>query len=229
MANQRGRRVSKPSHLPAKGLPGRGGTDSRKFDQQKAGKVRIIAGSHRGRTLVYRGDPVTRPMKDRTREALFSRLGGMFDGGVAIDLFAGTGVLALESISRGVKEAWTIELDSSAAADIRNSAKQLGLDTQVNVRCGDTFLLSEHLIQQLKQSLTPTPWLVFICPPYSLWADKSDEMRYLLQRFSVEAPIGSSIVVELEEKTDLEVLPQSLEWDVRLYRPAQVAIAEVGK
>lgn len=229
MANQRGKRVSKPSHRPAKGLPGRGGTDPRKADHQLAGKVRIIAGSHRGRTLVYRGDPITRPMKDRTREALFSRLGGMFDGGIAIDLFAGTGVLALESISRGATEAWTFELDSKAAADIRNSAKQLGLDTQVNVRCGDTFLLADHLIQQLKQSLHSAPWLVFVCPPYSLWADKSDEMRELLQRICTAAPSGSSIVVELEEKTNLDVLPQSLEWDVRLYRPAQVAIAEVEK
>lgn len=229
MANQRGKRFSKPSHLPAKGLPGRGGADTRKADQQKAGKVRIIAGSHRGRTLVYRGDPVTRPMKDRTREALFSRLGGMFDGGVAIDVFAGTGVLALESVSRGAREAWMFELDSNAAADIRNSAKQLGLDTQTNVRCGDAFLLSDHVIQQLQQSAEQTPWLVFICPPYSLWEDKADEMRQLLQLYCSAAPRGSSIVVELEEKTDLEVLPQNLEWDVRLYRPAQVAIAEVGE
>ena len=95
MANQRGKRSSQSSQKAGKHHPNRGGADP-----QRAAKLRIIAGTHRGRTLVYRGDPVTRPMKDRTREALFSRLGGMFQGGIAIDLFAGTGVLGFESLLR---------------------------------------------------------------------------------------------------------------------------------
>lgn len=223
MANRPGKRSSKPSKNHGKDVPSRGGMDS-----QRAAKLRIIAGSHRGRTLTYRGDPITRPMKDRTREALFSRLGGMFDGGIAIDLFAGTGVLGFESLSRGATESWLIELDSRAAADIRTSAKQLGFESQANVRCGDTFLLSEHVIQQLQQAEQATPWLVYVCPPYSLWNEKPEEMKQLLHRFCTAAPAGSSIIVELEEDTPLEFLPNNLEWDVRLYRPAQVAIADVG-
>lgn len=227
MANQRGKRSSQPSQKSGRHHPTRGGADP-----QRAAKLRIIAGTHRGRTLVYRGDPVTRPMKDRTREALFSRLGGMFAGGIAIDLFAGTGVLGFESVSRGATEAWLLELDPNAAADMRLSAKQLGLDTQVNIRCGDSFLLAEHIIQQLQiqqlqQAPTTSPWLVYFCPPYSLWRDRSAEMQQLLQRFCSVAPKGSTIIAELEEKTPVEILPDSLEWDIRLYRPAQVAIADV--
>jgi 16S rRNA (guanine966-N2)-methyltransferase len=166
-------------------------------------------------------------MKDRTREALFSRLGGMFQGGIAIDLFAGTGVLGFESLSRGATEAWLLELDPNAAADIRLSAKQLGFETQANIRCGDSFLLADHIIQQLQQAPTMSPWLVYFCPPYSLWRDKSAEMQQLLQRFCSTAPKGSTIIAELEEKTPVEILPNTLEWDIRLYRPAQVAIADV--
>ena len=227
MANQRGKRSSQSSQKAGKHHPNRGGADP-----QRAAKLRIIAGTHRGRTLVYRGDPVTRPMKDRTREALFSRLGGMFAGGIAIDLFAGPGVLGFESVSRGATEAWLLELDPNAAADMRQSAKQLGLDTQVNIRCGDSFLLAEHIIHQLQiqqsqQAPTISPWLVYFCPPYSLWRDRSAEMQQLLQRFCSVAPKGSTIIAELEEKTPVEILPDSLEWDIRLYRPAQVAIADV--
>jgi 16S rRNA (guanine966-N2)-methyltransferase len=222
MANQRGKRSSQSSQKTGKHHPNRGGADP-----QRAAKLRIIAGTHRGRTLVYRGDPVTRPMKDRTREALFSRLGGMFQGGIAIDLFAGTGVLGFESLSRGATEAWLLELDPNAAADIRLSAKQLGFETQANIRCGDSFLLADHIIQQLQQAPTMSPWLVYFCPPYSLWRDKSAEMQQLLQRFCSTAPKGSTIIAELEEKTPVEILPNTLEWDIRLYRPAQVAIADV--
>jgi 16S rRNA (guanine966-N2)-methyltransferase len=166
-------------------------------------------------------------MKDRTREALFSRLGGMFQGGIAIDLFAGTGVLGFESLSRGATEAWLLELDPKAAADIRLSAKQLGFEAQANIRCSDSFLLADHIIQQLQQAPTMSPWLVYFCPPYSLWRDKSAEMQQLLQRFCSTAPKGSTIIAELEEKTPVEILPNTLEWDIRLYRPAQVAIADV--
>ena len=222
MANQRGKRSSQSSQKAGKHHPNRGGADP-----QRAAKLRIIAGTHRGRTLVYRGDPVTRPMKDRTREALFSRLGGMFQGGIAIDLFAGTGVLGFESLSRGATEAWLLELDPSAAADIRLSAKQLGFEAQANIRCSDSFLLADHIIQQLQQAPTMSPWLVYFCPPYSLWRDKSAEMQQLLQRFCSTAPKGSTIIAELEEKTPVEILPNTLEWDIRLYRPAQVAIADV--
>lgn len=224
MANQRGRHPSKSSSSFGKHQPKSGSGDP-----SRAAKLRIIAGTHRGRTLVYRGDPVTRPMKDRTREALFSRLGGKFDSGIAVDLFAGTGVLGFESLSRGATEAWLVELDSKAATDIRQTAKQLGFDTQAHVRCGDSFLLAEHIIQQLQQSPTPSPWLVFVCPPYALWQEQHDAMHQLLQRFCASAPEGSSIVCELEEKTPLEILPNNLEWDVRLYRPAQVAIADIQK
>ena len=63
--------------------------------------VRIIGGKFRGRKLEYSGDPRTRPMKDRVREALFNLLGHGVEGKVAIDLFAGTGALALEALSRG--------------------------------------------------------------------------------------------------------------------------------
>ena len=68
--------------------------------------LRIIGGQFRGRRLTYHGDPLTRPMKDRVREAVFNLLWPGAEGAVAIDLFAGTGALGLEALSRGAVAAW---------------------------------------------------------------------------------------------------------------------------
>ncbi|MEY4568521.1 MAG: Ribosomal small subunit methyltransferase [Planctomycetota bacterium] len=199
-------------------------------DPSRAGKLRVIAGSHRGRTLLYRGNFATRPMKDRTREALFSRLGGYFDGEMVFDLFAGTGILALEALSRGAGRAIVVDILPAAAADIRTAANEFGWQNEVEVRCGDVFSQAKAIFNNRQPSPNETaataPWLVFVCPPYSMWDEQKAELAELLQDTCDKAPSGSVFAVELEEHTPLDVLPASLHWDVRLYRPAQVAIAE---
>ena len=81
--------------------------------------VRIIAGCFRGRKLHYSGDPRTRPMKDRVRQALFNRLGPDVEGTLAVDLFAGTGALGLEALSRGATRAILIEQHRPTARDLQ--------------------------------------------------------------------------------------------------------------
>ena len=87
----------------------RGGRGARADAVRPAAGLRIIGGEFRGRRLHYSGDRRTRPMKDRLREAVFNLIGPDIRGKHAIDLFAGTGALALESLSRGAKSATLIE------------------------------------------------------------------------------------------------------------------------
>ena len=91
--------------------------------------MRIIAGEWRGRPLLLPPGTQTRPTADRVRETLFSmlasRLGSFADLRVA-DLFAGSGALGLEALSRGASFACFVESDTRAAAAIKASAKQLG-------------------------------------------------------------------------------------------------------
>ena len=77
--------------------------------QAPQGKLRIIGGTFRGRIIDYSGDPVTRPMKDNIREALFNLVGGWVKEKAVFDLFAGTGAIGLEAISRGASTATMIE------------------------------------------------------------------------------------------------------------------------
>jgi 16S rRNA (guanine966-N2)-methyltransferase len=97
-------------------------------------KVRIIAGKWRGRALEAPRGLDTRPTADRVRETLFSmlasRLGSFEDLRVA-DLFAGSGALGLEALSRGAASATFVETDPGAAAIIRRNAERLGIVIQV--------------------------------------------------------------------------------------------------
>ena len=107
--------------------------------------VRIIGGRFRGRKLEYSGDLRTRPMKDRVREALFNLLSTAVEGKVAIDLFAGTGALALEALSRGASRAVLIERHRPTAETIRRNSASLGVQEIVDVTSSDTFLWARRL------------------------------------------------------------------------------------
>lgn len=106
--------------------------------------MRIISGAWRGRPLDAPPGQATRPTADRVRETLFSmllsRLGSFEDLAVA-DLFAGSGALGLEALSRGAAHATFVERDSAAVAAIRGNAERLGASDRVHVLGGSALAL----------------------------------------------------------------------------------------
>ncbi len=99
--------------------------------------MRIIAGRWRGRTLTTPASDATRPTADRTREALFSMLVsrlGDFEGLTVADLFAGSGALGLEALSRGAASCVFVENDRAAIAAIRGNITRLGAEGQAELR-----------------------------------------------------------------------------------------------
>ena len=181
--------------------------------------VRIIGGQFRGRKLLYSGDFRTRPMKDRVREALFNRLGHTPTGKLAIDLFAGTGALGLEAISRGAVRALFIEQHVPTARAIRASAATFGAEDLIEVVSADTFFWYRR-----HPELPTIPWLVFCSPPYDFYVDRADDMLEMLGGLITAAPVDSAFVVESDERFDPGRLPQAEQWDTRAYPPAVVAI-----
>ena len=106
--------------------------------------MRIIAGAWRGRKLVAPAGDATRPTADRTRETLFSMLVsrlGSFDGLAVADLFAGSGALGLEALSRGAASALFVENDAKALDAIRANVKSLDAGTRATVRAGSVLAL----------------------------------------------------------------------------------------
>src|SRR3954469_5373351 len=107
--------------------------------------MRIIAGRWRGRPILAPAGPATRPTSDRTREALFSMLAsriGSFEGLRVADLFAGSGALGLEALSRGAAHCVFVETDRAAIEAIRRNLATLGAAGQTDIHAGDATLLA---------------------------------------------------------------------------------------
>lgn len=189
-----------------------------------AAPPRIIGGKLRGRKLEYSGDDRTRPMKQRVREAVFNLIGTEAAGKFAIDLFAGTGALGFEALSRGADRALLIERHFPTADAIERNAASLSVVEQCEVFAGDTF----HWWAAGPQ-LPSTPWVVFCSPPYALYVDEQNKMLKLITAMLTEAPSESLLVVESDMQFDPQLLPDAQRWDVRDYAPAVVAIYRKGE
>lgn len=186
--------------------------------------LRIIGGTMRGRKLEYSGDSRTRPMKDRLREAVFNLIGPAVVGSVAIDLFAGTGALGFEALSRGAGRAVFIERHIPTAALIRRNAANLGLDlSRYEVVGGSAFLWQPGA--ELPSNI---PWIVFCSPPWEFFHTRTDEMLHLIARLADRCPPGSVMVVEADDRFDMALLPQPQRWDVRPYPPALIALLRIA-
>ena len=126
--------------------------------------MRIIAGQFRGRKLLGPKGQTTRPMTDRVRTALFDALGPTLAGGTVLDLFAGTGVLGLEALSRGADRCCFAERDRSALERLRRNIEALGLTRRCEVWPGDVLAILAHRLEALAEPVQ----VAFVDPPYSL-------------------------------------------------------------
>jgi 16S rRNA (guanine(966)-N(2))-methyltransferase RsmD len=126
--------------------------------------MRIIAGELRGRRIESPPGLDTRPMLDRVREAMFSTLGARLDGANVLDLFAGSGSLGLEALSRGARCARMIEKDPKALTILKKNVELLGMAERADIVRGDA--LRRDL---WKPPGTAEPFeIVFLDPPYRM-------------------------------------------------------------
>ena len=120
--------------------------------------MRIIAGSAKGRRLVGPSGLDTRPLTGRAKEALFSSLGGFVIDADVLDLYAGSGSLGLEALSRGAASVVFVERDRRALAALRHNIDAVGLGGVVRAATVEDYLIS------CREAFD----LVFLDPPYAL-------------------------------------------------------------
>jgi 16S rRNA (guanine966-N2)-methyltransferase len=174
--------------------------------------MRIIAGTHRGRRFAAPKGDHTRPTSDRVREALFSIVGPLEDAAV-LDLFAGSGALGLEALSRGAARCTLVERDRAACRVIRDNLASLGL-------VGAT-ILQRDAVQALREEAAAGRRydLVLLDPPYGEWSE-------LEQRLAASLPAvladDALVVVETEARTEPR-LPLDLE-TTRRYGSARLTV-----
>ena len=158
--------------------------------------VRVIAGSRRGARLTAPRGRAVRPTSDRVREALFSILGEI-NGARVLDLFAGSGALAIEALSRGAAQATLVDSSPAAIAAIRRNLDSLGITAEVTRQPATAFL--ERARAGARQYD-----LVFLDPPYRHTSGLGAQLSAALQ--PVLAP-GARLVVESDRRAPLALEP----------------------
>ncbi len=160
-------------------------------------------------------------MKDRVREAVFNLLGPGVRETHAIDLFAGTGALGLEALSRGAVRATFIEQHFPTAAILKQNIALVEMESVCQVVTANTFAWF-----RAQPDLGLERWLVFASPPYEFYVSRTEEMLSLISGLMSAAPPGSLFAVESDVRFDFALLPQPEQWDVREYLPAVVGVWE---
>jgi len=122
--------------------------------------LRITAGEHRGRKLKVPAVAATRPLVERAREGVFNHLGDRIHEAMVWDVYAGSGILGLEALSRGASAVLAVERNPRAASQLKENAALLGL--QDRLRC---LKLDAHRLPDLASGFA-TPDLIFFDPPY---------------------------------------------------------------
>ncbi len=160
--------------------------------------MRVIAGSHKGRRLLGPVGSRLRPTSDRVKEALFSILGGRVRGARFLDLYAGTGAIGIEALSRGAQRVVFVEPNSASLQVLQANLNRCGLSQLADVHaCHDTDFLR-------RKDLWGPPYdLVYADPPYG-----QDCAERLLPSLGCDAIMAPDAIVVLEHATKRSVPPQ---------------------
>ncbi|MFH1985346.1 MAG: 16S rRNA (guanine(966)-N(2))-methyltransferase RsmD [Pseudomonadota bacterium] len=164
-----------------------------------AGGVRIVSGRLKGRRLATPAGLGTRPTADRVREAVFSILYGRIAGARVLDLFSGSGALALEAISRGAQSALAIDRDPAAISVIRRNITHCGVDDRAAVIGWDIRASLDCLSRRPE-----TYSLIFLDPPYA--SDLAGIAMAHLHAAGCVSP-GATLVVEHSQQQ----IPEAIE------------------
>ena len=150
--------------------------------------MRIVAGQFGGRRLVIPKDARVRPTADRVREAWMSILGHELEGARVLDLFAGSGALGLEALSRGAASVTFVELNPPSLRALQANIAALGVEEAVTVHRGDAMRHAERLTAGAFD-------LVLADPPYTI--DHASKLVALFRR----TPFGR--ILSVEHRADL--------------------------
>ena len=165
----------------------------------------------RGRKLTCVVTPDLRPTPQRVREALFSILGNAVPDRPFIDVFAGTGVVGLEGLSRGASSTLFVERDFRLIGDLERQLKVFGVEAVTRIARGDAYRWAERWIAPAE------PVTVFLSPPFRDYVSRAEELLKLIADLQERMAPGSVLVVQSEKTAALEALPDRAAWDERRY------------
>jgi 16S rRNA (guanine(966)-N(2))-methyltransferase RsmD len=167
--------------------------------------MRIITGTARGRRLRTPAGLMTRPILDRQKQMLFDVLGARVEVEGAYDLFAGSGGMGLEALSRGTGQATFVEHNRQALACLKENIAACRFEARAHVAAGDAlrfdFARGRH-----------DAGLVFVDPPFSFVAERRRELEHLLAALVATPHVlaGATVVWRIPEKAENVAVPDGL-------------------
>ncbi|WP_338469931.1 16S rRNA (guanine(966)-N(2))-methyltransferase RsmD [Niallia sp. XMNu-256] len=159
--------------------------------------MRVVSGILKGKGLKAVPGSSTRPTTDKVKEAMFNMIGPYFDGGYGLDLFAGSGGLGIEALSRGLDHVIFVDRDAKAIGTLRENIHSCGLDDKVEIYRNDA-LRAIKVIEKRQISLN----YIFLDPPY-----KQQQLAKLLDFIHEHQLLDSTGTIVCEHSSDIE-LPQ---------------------
>ena len=174
--------------------------------------MRIISGTHKGRRIAAPRGAQTRPTGDRVREALFNLVGPV-EGASVLDLYAGSGALGLEALSRGARRCIFAETDAAACRVIRANIESLGLTGALVVQRDALAVLREEATAERRHEL------VLLDPPYERWEELEERLGVLVPPVVAERGL---VVVETDAALE-PTLPLALR-TTRRYGSARLTL-----
>ncbi len=168
--------------------------------EEKAGiNMRVVSGTCKGHPLKAVPGQTTRPTTDKIKEAIFNIIGPYFDGGVALDLFGGSGGLGIEALSRGMEKAIFVDRDAKAVQVIRQNIESCRLTSQAEVYRNDADRALKALI---KRGMMFD--LVLLDPPY-----KQQQLVALMSILDQHELLKTNGIIMAEHAVDV-VLPEAV-------------------
>jgi 16S rRNA (guanine966-N2)-methyltransferase len=178
--------------------------------------IRIVAGALRGRKIGCVVTEHLRPTPQMVREAYFSILGNAIPDRPFVDIFAGTGIIGIEALSRGASMAHLVERDPQLAKDIEANLRAFNLTRQAKLYRTDAY----RWIAAWNAPKEPVN--VFLSPPFADLTQKTDDLLKALQTLQEKAAEDSVIVVQTERGSPLDEVWGA--WEVRRYGRNQLFI-----
>jgi 16S rRNA (guanine(966)-N(2))-methyltransferase RsmD len=174
-------------------------------------QLRIVSGSLRGRKLTCTVHADLRPTPDRVRQALFNILGHAVPGRPFLDVFAGTGVVGLEALSRGASGVTFVERDFRLVEALQGHLRDFGVAEQAVIDKTDVY----RWVQRWQAPAEPVT--VFISPPFADFQRRREDLAQLAAALQEKTAPGSVLVLQGEHGAPLEGLPDRPAWEERRY------------
>ncbi len=185
-----------------------------KLEGTEKAEIRIVAGSLKGRKLTVFVHEGMRPTPQLVREALFSILGNAVPGRLFFDIFAGTGVVGLEAVSRGAAGARLIEANGKQAAEIQKAIDRFGVADRAQVLKADGYRWAERWVPPANSG----PVNLFLSPPFpDLDPAKIPAFLEFVHTLLAKAPEESVLTIQAEDGFPVDRLIEPETWDVRKY------------